>query len=186
VRARLRRMIRAAGESARSAGQLLDHALVLYRADQTEEAQVDLAALLSGLARAYGPTAEMRDIALGLDLPEAPVTTRGDRLLIEAALRNLVDNAVKYSDPEGAITLTLATRGAMAEMQVADRGRGLDGAGARDLARRFHRGRNVGDVVGSGLGLTIVAEAAAAIGGDFRLEPNEGGGTCAIFCVPLR
>lgn len=186
VRARLRRMIRATEESARSAGQLLDHAMVLYRADQIEDEAVDLSAVIADVARAYAPTAEMRDIALVADPPAGPLVTRGDRLLIESALRNLVDNAIKYSGPDTTVRLRLAGNGPRAEITVTDQGRGLSGAAPSDLAARFRRGTNVGDVVGSGLGLTIVAEAAAALGGSVRLHPNPEGGTCATLSLSLR
>ncbi|MDZ4136476.1 MAG: sensor histidine kinase N-terminal domain-containing protein, partial [Paracoccaceae bacterium] len=106
-RARLRRMIRAAEESARSAGQLLDHAMVLYRADQREDGPVDLNALLHRVAESYAPTADMKDITLHCIAPDAPVLIRGDALLVESALRNLLDNGVKYSPPETTVVLGL-------------------------------------------------------------------------------
>ena len=186
LRGRLRGMIRSAEESARSAGQLLDHAMVLYRADQAEVATIDLAALARRAADGHRPAAEVRDIALICEVPADPVSTRGDALMVEAALRNLIDNAVKYSDPDGSVTVRLRRAGGEADLSVRDRGRGLSGATAADLTRRFHRGRNVEDVVGSGLGLTIVAEAAAALGGRFTLEPLPEGGTCACLHLPLR
>ena len=185
-RARLRRMIRAAEESARSAGQLLDHAMVLYRADQKQDAAVDLRDLLHRVADSYAPTAEMKDITLHRTAPDDPLRTTGDQLLIESALRNLIDNAVKYSDPDSIVTLDLASTGTQAVFTITDRGRGISGAAPGDLTARFQRGPNVADVVGSGLGLTIVAEAAAAMDGHFTLTPNPEGGTCATFCLPLR
>lgn len=185
-RARLRRMIRAAEESARSAGQLLDHAMVLYRADQIEDAAVDLTALLHRVADSYAPTAGMKDIALHRIAPDTLVEIRGDALLIEAALRNLLDNAVKYSNPETTVILSLTCSETMARLQVLDRGRGISGATLADLTGRFRRGPNVDDVVGSGLGLTIVAEAASALGGSVDLVSNPEGGTCATLCLPLR
>ena len=185
-RARLRRMIRAAEESARSAGQLLDHAMVLYRADQIEDAPVDLNDLMNRVANSYAPTAEMKDIVLLRELPDRPVITRGDRLLIESALRNLLDNAVKYSAPESVVTLSLQAQGDQAVVVIRDRGRGISGMEPARLVQRFARGTNVSDVVGSGLGLTIVNEAASALGGRFSLAANTEGGTCATFCLPLR
>ncbi|MFT4917089.1 MAG: two-component system sensor histidine kinase TctE, partial [Yoonia sp.] len=47
------------------------------------------------------------------------------------------------------------------------------------------RGENVGDVIGSGLGLTIVRDVARAIGGSFEIEERDGGGTCATLLLPL-
>ncbi len=184
TRARLRAVIRSVEESSRSAGQLLDHALVLYRSDRVDRAGFDLSAVLAAVVDAYRPTAELRDIALSLALPPDPVPVFGDRLMIEAALRNILDNAVKYSAAEAPVEVALALDAGEARVTIADRGRGLGDARPEDLAVRFRRGSNVGDVVGSGLGLTIVAEVAAASGGRFALDPREGGGTCAIFALP--
>ena len=65
-----------------------------------------------------------------------------------------------------------------------DEGRGLPDD-PETLTGRFVRGAHSGDVVGSGLGLTIVAEVAAAHGGDFALPPREEKGTCATLSLPL-
>lgn len=186
AREALRAVIRAVEESSRSASQLLDHATVVYRSDRLADGPVDLAKLLHGLVRFHGPTAELRDLALELTGAECPVLVQGDRLLLESALRNLIDNAIKYSPPEGVIELGLDLRGDNVSVLVKDRGRGLGGRPADDLTRRFARGDNVGDVVGSGLGLTIVEEVAEIHGGSFRLREREGGGTCAELLLPLR
>ena len=185
AREEIRALIRAVEESSRTAGQLLAHATVVNRSDQLIEEPVDLTRLMRDLVATFQPTAELRDIALHLDLPEGEVTVRGDRPLLEAALRNLLDNAVKYSPEETLIEFRLICAGGHAEVIVADRGRGLSGQGQAQLAKRFVRGTNAGDVIGSGLGLTIVDEVATAHGGTFTLADREGGGTCARLSLPL-
>lgn len=185
AREALRRVIRAVEESARSAGQILDHATVIHRSERRVDERVDLSALVARTVAAMTATAELRDVTLTAG-PIAPgLATRGDAVLLESALRNLLDNAVKYSDPDGEVTVTLAAEGREADVQIADRGRGLSGADARGLAERFRRGPNAGDVIGSGLGLTIVAEVAQTHGGRFALAEREGGGTCARLWLPL-
>lgn len=184
TRARLRSVIRAVDESARSAGQLLDHAMVAYRSNRMDMSDIDLGALLGDLARSFAPTADLRDIALTLDAGNVPARVRGDRVLVESALRNLIDNALKYTTPEGAVHLSLVAADGRAQIAVRDTGRGLAGADAATLTARFQRGPNAGDVVGSGLGLTIVAEVARALGGAFALTPAEGGGTLATLSLP--
>lgn len=189
TRMTLRSMIRSVDDSARSVGQLLDHAAVVYRTDQRTEEAIDLAALTRDVVAAFGPAAELRDIEFDLSLPNGPVVLTADRLLIESAIRNLIDNAVKYSALEGRIEVALGLENAdgqrLARLRVCDRGRGLSGARSSALTGRFRRGSNVSDVVGSGLGLTIVREVAVAHGGDFRLSEREGGGACADLSLPL-
>ncbi|MCV2872573.1 sensor histidine kinase N-terminal domain-containing protein [Defluviimonas sp. WL0050] len=182
MRETLRAVIRAVEESSRSAGQLLDHATVVARSDRLADEPVDLTKLVAAQAEAFGPTAELKDLTISVKTE--PVTVQGDRALIEAALRNLLDNAIKYSLPETTIDLVLTNDNA-ARIEVADRGRGLSGQQQGRLTKRFARGENAGDVIGSGLGLTIVAEVAAAHGGRFELTEREGGGTCARLYLPL-
>lgn len=184
TRIRLRGLIRSADDAARSAGQLLDHATVLYRADQADWAAVDLADLTRAVVARLAPAAEMKDIDLHLAITGS-LPSEGDVVLIEAALRNILDNAIKYSPDETAINIDATANGAMAQITVCDRGRGLEGISHDRLKRRFRRGANVADVAGSGLGLTIVEEAAGAMGGSFALTPREGGGTCAVLSLPL-
>lgn len=184
TRQRLRRMVRAIGESSRSANQILDHAMVLYRRDQFTTAPVDLSALAGSVLRSISPLAEMREIeieSVGLDQPSQ---VEGDERMIEVALRNILDNALKYSQSEGRIELYLSCQNKMAELTVLDEGRGL-AVGDKKLTERFRRGSNVGDIVGSGLGLTIVQEVAVVHGGQFELSSRSERGTCAKFSLPL-
>jgi len=185
VLARLREIRRAADDSSRSAGQLLDHATVAYRTDQRAEEDLDLRGVIADVLRAAEPTAELKDLHFVVSVPDGPVPIRGDRLLLESAVRNLVDNAIKYSDGDDAIDLRLDVANGLARLAILDRGRGLGDRQGRDLTRRFTRGSNVADVVGSGLGLTIVREVARAQSGTFRIENREGKGACAILSLPL-
>ncbi len=185
TRATLRNVIRAVDDSARSAGQLLDHATVVYRTDQRADEVLDLGPLVSGVASTFHATADMRDIRLTVTLPQTPVAIRFDRLLLESALRNLMDNAVKYSFVDSVIEVELHVSDEGAVITVQDRGRGLGGVTGQRLAGRFQRGANVGDVIGSGLGLTIVRDVARAVGGSFSINDREGGGTCAELVLPL-
>ncbi|MFN3846991.1 MAG: sensor histidine kinase [Paracoccaceae bacterium] len=184
TRARLRGLIRSADDAARSAGQLLDHATVLYRADQSDWARLDLAAMARAVTQRLAPAAEMKDMDLTVDCAGV-LTCDGDAVLIEAALRNILDNAIKYSPADSMVEVSARSVGGLAVVTVADRGRGLGTTEPDRLLRRFRRGDNVGDVTGSGLGLTIVEQAASAMGGSFTLRTRDGGGTCAVFSLPL-
>jgi two-component system sensor histidine kinase TctE len=158
---------------------------VIYRSDRLVDETVDLASLVMGLASAFEPTAELKDLAIKVSGSDRPVKVQGDPPLLESALRNLLDNAIKYSAPETQIDLALSQDGVCARIEVLDRGRGLLGQGQSRLTGRFQRGKNSTDVVGSGLGLTIVEEVALAHGGRFELTEREGGGTCARLFLPL-
>ncbi|THD85425.1 sensor histidine kinase [Aliigemmobacter aestuarii] len=185
VRNSLRGVIRAVEESSRSASQLLDHAVVVYRSDRLTVEPLDLAVLVTGVLRSVAPVASLKDVSIQMAPVAAPPTIMGDRPLLENAVRNLIDNAIKYSPEESEIDVSLTVERGEAVLRVMDRGRGLSGQTAAKLTQRFSRGSNVDDVVGSGLGLTIVDEVAKAHDGRLSLEDREGGGACATLSLPL-
>ncbi|WP_421701091.1 sensor histidine kinase N-terminal domain-containing protein [Aliiroseovarius sp.] len=180
----IREMIRAIDESSRSAGQMLDHAMVTFRADSLARDDLDLGVLMAETCDRLAPTAELRDIAIQLDTPDDPVPFQGDGILLQAALLNVLDNAIKYSPEDSDIVATLTT-GNELRLTIADRGRGF---GDMDLARltgRHVRGGNVGNIVGSGLGLTIADDVARAHGGRLEIGNNrEGEGACVSLVLP--
>jgi len=180
----LRDMIRAVDESSRSAGQLLDHAMVTLRSDQMEPESVDLVALVKDVAHRLAPTAELKDIDISMALPDV-ATVAGDPILLQNAVRNVLDNAIKYSPAETKVSLTLSS-GQDHRLAIADQGRGFQESDLTQLTKRFSRGSNVSDVVGSGLGLTIADDVARAHGGRVEIAHNdEGKGACVTFILPL-
>lgn len=180
---RLRQMIRAVDESSRSAGQLLDHATVAYRVEDLARDEIDLAEMAATVAAALQPTAGLRDIDIRLHAQKTLVT--GDNVLLESALRNIVDNAVKYSPDETTVEMTVEQADGWAQVAVCDEGPGLGEDTTEDLVKRFQRGSNVAGIVGSGLGLTIATEVLSAHGGHLTMAGNERGkGACVSLILP--
>jgi len=180
---RLRRIIRAVDESSRSAGQLLDHATVAWRADDLARAPVDLAELAAQTAGALEATAAMKDIRLHLDT--APARVAGDAVLLDNALRNVLDNAIKYSPEDTTVRLSVRTADGEARIAVTDEGPGLGTEPAEALTERFRRGDNTEGIVGSGLGLTIARDVLTAHGGRLEFAPApKGRGTCVSLVLP--
>ncbi|MFN3147317.1 MAG: sensor histidine kinase N-terminal domain-containing protein [Paracoccaceae bacterium] len=181
----MREMIRAIDESSRSAGQLLDHAMVSFRTDSLSEDTVDLAEIVQETCARLEPAAGLKDVEIRCQTPADAPTVRGDWLLLQSAIRNIVDNAVKYSPDDSVVDVRLEV-GADIRISVTDLGRGFGGADLEALKARFARGGNVSDIVGSGLGLTIADEVARAHGARLELEPNKNGeGACVSIVFPL-
>ncbi len=174
----LRSMIRAIDESSRAAGQLLDHAMITFRADHLELQDIALATLVDDLVVRLTPVAEMRDVDFVVTV-NASVMVQGDPILLHNALRNLVDNALKYAPRETVVEITVSDR--PATVTVRDHGPGFPEDEIGQLSGRFTRGRNAQGIIGSGLGLTIAQEVAHAHGGTLTLGNHSAGGACATF-----
>lgn len=181
----VREMIRAIDESSRAAGQLLDHAMVTFRTDHLEEVEIDLGATFLDLVNRIQPTADLREISVEVQA-QSGVLIKGDPVLVQNALGNVLDNSIKYSPPESTVTATVTSEGDFGIVRIKDRGLGFQGEDLGSLTQRFARGANVDGIVGSGLGLTIVDEVMRAHGGAIEMENNdEGGGACVALRFPL-
>ena len=180
----MREMIRAIDESSRSAGQLLDHAMVTFRTDSLCEEVVDLGEILRETCARLEPAAGLKDVTIDCHTPADVPAFQGDWLLLQSAIQNILDNAVKYSPDDSVVEVRL-TAGDEIRLSVTDRGRGFGGADIEGLKRRFARGANVDDIVGSGLGLTIADEVARAHGGRLEIAANQNGeGACVSLVFP--
>tara|TARA_B100001094_G_C18150629_1_gene783491 strand:- start:1092 stop:1976 length:885 start_codon:yes stop_codon:yes gene_type:complete len=184
-RASLKEMIRAIDDSSRAAGQLLDHAMVTFRTDHLEQSQINLAALVGETADRLKAVAELKDIELTYN-ETGPAQILGDAILIQNAVRNLLDNAIKYSPMDSRVTVELVYQTTSVTLSFHDQGLGFPQSGAAGLTKRFARGANVTGIVGSGLGLTIVDEVVRAHGGDLKIVNNpDGVGACVSISFPL-
>jgi two-component system, OmpR family, sensor histidine kinase MprB len=150
-----------------------------------------LIAELIELARGDQPLAEPEDVRLDLiaadavdrarrNRPTVTFTTsfeeslvHGDRATIERAVGNLLDNAAKWSPPEGEVEVEVHE----GEVIVRDHGPGIDEEDLPFVFDRFYRARSARGMLGSGLGLAIVRQVAEAHGGAVTAERAEGGGT---------
>ena len=154
-----------------------------------------LVAELSELARGELEPREAEDVRLDLIAAAAIERTRRNRPdvhvvanleesvvhgvpeSIERAVANLLDNAAKWSSPDGEVEVTVAG----GEVVVRDHGPGIDGDDLPYVFDRFYRASSARGMPGSGLGLAIVRQVAESHGGQVRAEPAEGGGTRMVM-----
>ena len=179
----LRRALRATSQSERLISALL--VLARSRTELTGTDTIDLAELVAGELAELADAAAMRGITVTSDLGSASVV--GEPALVERAVRNLLDNAIRHNIDDGELTVTLRTDDGLAVLEVANTGATLTRAAAAMLAEPFHRGehsRLAGDRDGVGLGLAIVTSITGAHGGGLDLEPREGGGLIATLALP--
>jgi two-component system, OmpR family, sensor histidine kinase MprB len=132
-----------------------------------------VAAAVAGARRDWPRT------AVTADLEPCLVAGHADRL--KTAVRNLLDNAAKFSPPGTRVEVGLHA----GELSVRDHGPGIPPDDLPHVFDRFYRAAPARGVPGSGLGLSIVRQVADRHGGTVRAEPASGGGTLVRFRLPL-
>ncbi|WP_062521624.1 sensor histidine kinase [Demequina silvatica] len=126
--------------------------------------------------------AEAKGIRLVTDVRAHP-SVYGDRDLLVMAFRNLVDNAVQYSDEGSPVTVSVDSRDGVASVAVIDRGIGIDSTDAERIFERFYRAdpARARDTGGTGLGLSIVKHIALQHAGSVALWSEPGVGSTFTF-----
>jgi signal transduction histidine kinase len=194
IRARLERC-REQGFAAQNLVEVLDQAIAeldhtadiitaLLRIGEIEDHQrrsgftaVSVASLLEDLFEVYQPVAEQRTIAL-LSQVDPTMMVRGDWDLLTEALSNLIENAIKFTPGGGSVRLMGYHDGRGAIIRVADTGPGITKEEQEVVFSRFSRGKQSGNVTGSGLGLSLVRAICRLHG--FTVDVVEGPPGCII------
>jgi two-component system sensor histidine kinase MprB len=172
-------------------------ALLADVVEQSDELGTLVAELVQ-LAQGEQAVPELEDVRLDLVAEEAverakrrraevewdvrlePTLVRGVPALLERAIGNLLDNAIKWSPPGGRIEIRVAD----GDVAVRDHGPGIDDEDLPHVWERFYRARAARGLPGSGLGLAIVQQAAQANGGHATAENAEGGGAVVAIRLP--
>jgi signal transduction histidine kinase len=144
--------------------------------------QVDVVKVAAEAAEFYHPVAELKGVKLSFESAGAQ-TVAGDPLLLAQAIGNLIDNALKFTPVNGAVTVATARRpGGAVEIAVADDGPGIPDGEKSRVSQRFYRGDASRGTPGVGLGLSLVEGVAKLHGGALELADN-GPGLRAILVV---
>ena len=141
--------------------------------------RVDIVTALEGVADLYGAVAEEKGVDLTVAHPKR-LEINGDAALIQQAVANLVDNAVKFSPEHGSVRLAAAQDGRRIRITVTDQGPGIPEADRARATERFYRGDTARGTPGSGLGLALVQAVAYLHGGVLRLEDARPGLRAAL------
>lgn len=157
--------------SSRRGARLVDQLLTLARVDPAEAppaGTVELDWLARQVCEINGPQAVENGVALELDA--LPTTVTGDADMLRILLRNLVDNAIRYTPSGGQVTVAVTER----TLTITDTGPGIPAEERDRVFDRFHRLAGQ-DKEGSGLGLSIVARIAERHGARIQLADGDGG-----------
>jgi two-component system heavy metal sensor histidine kinase CusS len=165
---------------------LAEDLLELARLDaHTDEPWRDVALAEVMDSAAQSIAEDMREKRVALELRVPAVTVRTRRTDLERMLRNLLENAVRHSPPEGKVAVSASTSSTGVVVSVADGGPGVQPADRPRVFEPFWRGtdQRAGGAAGSGLGLAIARQIARAHGGDIELGESPQGG--ALFRITL-
>lgn len=182
----IRGAVSSAAEETDRLVELAEDLLVLARLEQgrlpVRVSPVDARELLEGVARRFGRRAEEERTRLTFHAPSDLVLS-ADRLRLEQAVGNLVDNALRHG--RGTVELEAVAADGNVELHVRDRGPGFP-AGLRETAfERFTRGDSARGPGGTGLGMAIVGAIAEAHGGQARVDNRPGGGADVSLALPV-
>jgi len=179
------------GKESRRLSKLIQEIIEISRLQGTETVverrNVDLAEAAKEAVDAAQTVAQARRIDLAVASAE-PAPVLGDRDLLVMAIRNLVDNAVSYSDEGRRVTVSVGRDGGAASVSVIDQGIGIAEGEQERIFERFYRtdparSRATG---GTGLGLSIVKHIAAQHEGDVRVWSKPNVGSTFTLRIPLQ
>ena len=168
----------------RTFGAVLAIARLQAAGSAPDQSPFDPGQLAADVAELYEPLCEERGLDFQAELTPGLRAT-GNREFIAQALANVLDNAVKYTPPGGAVMLRVRRRSSgETEFSVTDTGPGVADQDRQRVVQRFVRLENSRNQPGAGLGLSLVAAVAEAHGG--RLELDEGPGKVGAMGPGLR
>ncbi len=146
---------------------------------------VDIASVLRDEGGRYVQVAKNLGIAVRVSLPDnlPPVVAQENRM--RQVIRNLLDNALKFTPPNGRIDISASLHGDMVEVRVSDNGLGIPGESLPHIFERFYKVERSRRNGGSGLGLAIVKNIVQAYGGDVSVESQEGEGSTFTFTLSV-
>jgi len=170
---------------------LLEDLLILARLESRQEKLVrvplEMPALLRSVAGDWEQKLTAKKLTLTVDAPEDLPHVSADTQRLEQVLHNLLENAVKFTEPGGSITLRARVLGSSMELRVEDTGLGIVPADLPHIFERFYRADKARsrELGGTGLGLSIVKHIIQLHGGSVTAESKYGKGTAIILRLPL-
>ena len=169
--------------------RLVNQLLTLARAEPGEKREhatepLDLAALARDTTMEWVPRAIARDIDLGFDAAEGATAIEGNAFLLKEMLNNVLDNALRYTQRGGQVTVRVTPDTSVVKLAVEDTGPGIPPAERERVFERFYRVLETGSE-GCGLGLAIVREIAQSHNAEITLGAGPAGtGTAVQIAFP--
>jgi two-component system sensor histidine kinase TctE len=181
----MRRTFASLFDTIRSTRRMANQMLTLARAEPAngliqEFARLDFAELVCDVAGELATLAQKKGIDLSFEGSAVPAFVDGNATMLREMVSNLIDNALRYTQDGGHVTLDVARTERTVELRVVDDGPGIPEAEREKVFQRFYRILGHGDSGGSGLGLAIVREICWAHRGRIALGTGKDGGGLVV------
>ena len=168
--------------------QMVEELLELSRIESGELSMtrepVDLGAAVQSAVERLRPSAEKAGVGLSVETAASLPRVSGDRLSLERAIVNLINNAIKFSPDGGAVRVLARPDGVGVTIEIADNGSGIEPQDLPRVFERFYKADRARRAGGTGLGLAVVKHTAEAHGGRVEAESRLGEGSSFRIWLP--
>ena len=186
-------LIRKAYESNDRAIAKVSELLLMNKSENIAEkepvfSKTDLLELIDSCIFDFFGEAHTRGIEIMLLTPEKkPSEVRADKEKLRVVLQNLIENAIKYNNPNGKIFISLKEENEMVEVSVKDTGMGISKEGQQKIFEKFYRDPEAAkkEAMGSGIGLFDTQKIIEEHGGKIWFESQKDAGTTFFFTIPV-
>ncbi len=187
VKTLVRRMVMESHRMARTIDDLLELSRIELGGEVTFS-PIELNSVIAEALERSRPLALKNRVSLRFESSGNDCTIDGDRFQILSAVGNLIDNAVKYSDDDSEVTISLLPSDDSVTINVVDHGVGIPVASIDRIFERFYRVDRARsrDTGGTGLGLSIVRHVVTNHGGEVNVKSREGEGSTFSLSLPRR
>jgi signal transduction histidine kinase len=168
-------------------GEMLSVSEIEAGSFKLNRGDVRLDALFAELAADYEAPAKDKNIHLKLNLPPKLPAIKADREKINVALHNLVANALKYTPPNGQVTVNVNVEKVALTIEIIDSGIGIGPEDQKRIFDKFYRAKDprVDKIVGTGLGLTLAREVVRLHGGEITVDSQIDKGSTFTLTLPI-
>jgi two-component system sensor histidine kinase CreC len=171
--------------SERLINRLLELSAIESRRSLDSYSEIEITSLIHEAIQQTQPAADLRNVSISFTNHSTTTHLRGDRWILRCALVNLLENAIDFSPPGTTVLVEMHSNGPNLTIEIRDQGPGIpDYALAKVFDRFFSLRHPATQRKGTGLGLTLVREAAELHGGSVTIECPASGGTTARLLLP--
>jgi hypothetical protein len=183
------RFMKVALKSTRSATSLINDVHHLSKLEASEQAishePLDITDLIMDVLISLKPASDAKRLRVESEVAPVLPICLGNVELLERLVRNLLENAIRYTPEGGRIRVEIANASTSVRITVVDSGIGIPKSELDKVGKAFFRGAGAAQTApGSGLGLSIAASIARLHGGELKILSRESEGTAIVFTVP--